>query len=112
MIDENAIRQRWDAVGSKLDERGQRLFAAVEARTAGWGGLAAVSKMTGLARSRINRGKSDLDREPLPKGQIRRAGGGRHAVCENDPGLVPALERLVEPATLGDPMRPLIWLRR
>jgi hypothetical protein len=43
MIDENAIRQRWDAVGSKLDERGQRLFAAVEARTAGWGGLAAVS---------------------------------------------------------------------
>jgi hypothetical protein len=34
MIDKDAIRQRWDAVGSKLDERG-RLFAAVEVRTAG-----------------------------------------------------------------------------
>jgi Rhodopirellula transposase DDE domain len=112
MIDEDAIRQRWSAVGSKLDERGQRLFAAVEVRTAGWGGLAIVSKITGLARSTINRGKTDLDGEPLPKGQVRRAGGGRRAVCENDPGLVPALERLVEPATLGDPMRPLIWVSK
>jgi hypothetical protein len=69
-----------------------------------------VSKVTGLARSTINRGKKDLDGEPLPKGRVRRAGGGRRAICEADPGLVPALKRLVEPATLGDPMRPLIWV--
>src|ERR1700726_4540040 len=112
MIDEDAIRQRWDAVGSKLDERGQRLFAAVEVRTAGWGGLALVSKITGLARSTINRGRGDLAAEPLANGQGRRAGGGRRAVCENDPGLLPALQRLVEPATLGDPMRPLIWVSK
>jgi hypothetical protein len=112
MIDEDAIRQRWDAVGSHLDERGQRLFAAAEVRTAGWGGLALVSKITGLARSTINRGKADLDADPLPKGRVRRAGGGRRAVCEKDPGLVPALQRLVEPVTLGDPMRPLIWVSK
>ena len=46
MVDADAIRQRWEAVGSKLDERGRRLFAAAEARTAGWGGLAMVSKIT------------------------------------------------------------------
>src|SRR5574337_1669580 len=46
------------------------------------------------------------------KGRVRRAGGGRRAVSENDPGLVPALRRLVEPATLGDPMRPLIWVSK
>src|SRR5271166_314248 len=57
MIDENAIRQWWEAVGSKLDERGQRLFAAGEVRSAGWGGLAAVSKITGLARSRSIAGR-------------------------------------------------------
>jgi hypothetical protein len=51
MIDEAAIRLRWNAVGSLLDERGRRLFAAAEVRTAGRGGLAAVSKITGLARS-------------------------------------------------------------
>src|SRR5438132_6449610 len=112
MIDEDAIRYRWETVGSTLDERGRRLFAAGEVRTAGWGGLAVVSRVTGLARSTINRGEDDLDASPLPKGQVRRAGGGRKAVAENDPGLVPELERLVEPDTLGDPMRPLIWVSK
>jgi hypothetical protein len=112
MIDEDTIRYRWETVGSTLDERGRRLFAAGEVRTAGWGGLAIVSRITGLARSTINRGEDDLDAAPLPKGQVRRAGGGRKAVAENDPELVPELKRLVEPATLGDPMRPLIWVSK
>src|ERR1700688_2964223 len=112
MIEEAAIRLRWEAVGAKLDERGRRLFAAAEVRTAGRGGLVLVSKITGLARSTINRGEDDLDAGPLPKEQVRRAGGGRRALCETDPGLVPALKRLVDPATLGDPMRPLIWVSK
>src|ERR1700680_2697464 len=112
MIDVDAIRQRWEAVGSTLDERGRRLLAAAEVRTAGWGGLAVVSKITGLARSTINRGEDDLDAAPLPKGRVRGGGGGRRARSETDPGLVPALKRLVDPATLGDPMRPLIWVSK
>src|SRR4029077_6796356 len=104
MIDEAAIRLRWDAVGSRLDERGRRLFAAVEVRPAGRGGLAVVSKITGLARSTINRGEHILDADPFPKGRFRSAGGGRWRLCESNPGLIPALKRLVEPATLGDPM--------
>ena len=99
-------------MGAKLDERGRRLFAAAEARTAGWGGLAMVSKFTRLARSTINRGEDDLDTQPLLEGRVRRAGGGRRALCDTDPGLVPALKRLVQPATLGDPMRPLIWVSK
>jgi DDE family transposase len=112
MIDEDGIRQRWEAVGRTLDERGRRLFAAAEVRSAGWGGLAVVSQITGLARSTINRGEDDLDAEPLVKGRVRRPGGGRRAVAEKDPGLVAALQRLIEPATLGDPMRPLLWVSK
>lgn len=112
MIDEDAIRYRWEHVGCKLDERGRRMFAAAEVRTAGWGGLAAVARVTGLARSTIGRGKGDLAAEPLAKGRVRRAGGGRKAVSENDPKLILELQRLVEPATLGDPVRPLIWVSK
>ena len=112
MIDEDGIRYRWDTVGRKLDERGRRLFAAAEVRTAGRGGLAMVSRITGLARSTINRGEDDLDAEPPARDKVRRAGGGRRAVAEVDPGLIPELERLVEPATLGDPMRPLTWVSK
>src|SRR5271165_5105757 len=110
MINEDAIHYRWERVGCKLDERGRRMFAAAEVRTAGWGGLAIVSRITGLARSTINRGEDDLEAEPLAEGRVRRAGGGRRAAAEVDPGLVPELVRLVEPATLGDPTRPLIWV--
>ena len=51
MIDREGIRQRWEILGSKLDEREQRLFAANEVRAAGHGALAIVSAITGLARS-------------------------------------------------------------
>ena len=72
MIDTQGIRQRWEAVGSRLDERGRRVFAAGEVRAAGWGGLAAVSAITGLARSTIGRGLKDLDAAPPPKGREAR----------------------------------------
>ena len=112
MIDKDAIRLRWEAVGAKLDERTKRLFAAAEVAAAGWGGLKAVTEITGLSRSTINRGEDDLDVGPLPEGRVRRAGGGRKAVAAVDPGLVPELRRLVEPATRGDPMRPLLWVSK
>jgi hypothetical protein len=67
MIDCQAIRKRWEAVGSKLDERGRRVFAAGEVRAAGWGGLEAVSEITGLARSTIGRGLKDLDAGPAER---------------------------------------------
>ena len=112
MIDSAAIRVRWETFGSKLDERGRRLFAAAEVRAAGRGGLALVSKITGLARSTINRGEDDLDAAPLPTGRIRRKGGGRQALGDKDPGLREALHRLVDPDTFGDPMRPLVWVSK
>ena len=74
-------------------------------RTAGRAGLAVVARITGLARSTINRGEDNLGGEEMPKGQVRRAGAGRKAVAARDPGLVPALKRLLEPATLRDPKR-------
>jgi len=88
------------------------LFAAAEVRAAGRGGLALVSKITGLARSTINRGEDDLDAAPLPTGRIRREGGGRQALGDKDPGLRDALRRLVEPDTFGDPTRPVVWVSK
>ena len=112
MIDREAIRQRWRLFGQKLDERGQRLFAAVEAQTAGHGGIIAVHEITGIARSTIGRGLDELEDPLLPKGRVRREGGGRQAVADGDPTLVADLELLVEPATMGDPERALKWVSK
>jgi hypothetical protein len=112
MIDEKAIRQRYETIREQLDERGRRLFAAAEARTAGRGGIIAVSRATGLARSTIDRGLKDRDRAPLPGGQVRRAGSGRRPMSLQDPSVLDDLRRLVEPVTLGDPIRPLLWVSK
>ena len=112
MIDRQAIQQRWNDLRDTLDERGRRLFAAAEVRAAGHGGLAVVSEVTGLARSTINRGEDDLDAGPLAKERVRRIGGGRLALRNKSPGLVGELRRIVEPATLGDPVQPLIWVSK
>ena len=49
--------------------------------------------------------------DPAPS-KIRRAGGGRPALTRKDPTLLEDLRRLLEPATLGDPMRPLLWVSK
>jgi hypothetical protein len=105
MFDGHAIRLRWEADGSKRDERGKRVFAASEARAAGWGGVAGVAAITGLARSRIIRGLKDLDGPALEPGRVRRAGGGRPAVTATDSTLLGDLTRL---ARTWPPASPLL----
>src|SRR3954467_2080396 len=112
MIDEHAIRKRYAAIRDQVDERGRRLFAAAEARAAGRGGIAAVWRATGGARAPLERGRRDLDRAPLPVGQVRRAGSGRRPLSAKDPSVLDDLRRLIEPVTLGDPMRPLLWVSK
>jgi hypothetical protein len=112
MIDASSICERYAAVGRNLNERARRLFAAAEARTAGYGGIAATSRATGLAPSTIGRGLKDLDDPGSLSGEVRRPGGGRSALTSKDPSLLEDLRRLLEPATMGDPMRPLQWVSK
>jgi len=90
-------------------ERTRRLWAAAEARSAGYGGLAAVVRATGISESTVLRGLADLDSEERPApGKVRRH-PGRVPILEREPGLEEALEGLVDPVTRGDPQSPLRW---
>jgi len=53
MIDPHPIRKRFASLSPHLSERERRLFAATEARAAGYDGIAAVSAATGIAASTI-----------------------------------------------------------
>src|ERR1700712_6106361 len=105
MIDETAIRARYVAIKDQLDERGRRLFVATEKIAAGYGGTAAVSRATGVAHSTIIRGAKDLLSEPAATKRVRRKGGGRSAPSRSNPAVLTDLRQVVEPATMGDPMR-------
>ncbi|MEO1990280.1 MAG: ISAzo13 family transposase [Martelella sp.] len=112
VIDDNAIRLRFKTLDPVLDERGRRRFAAAEALAAGHGGVTAVSRATGIARSTITRGLAELRDEAVlavPADRVRRAGGGRKSLTAKDGTLLADLQALVEPVTRGDPMAPLLW---
>ena len=88
MIDIAAIRARYETLAPLLNERARRLFAASEAQAAGRGGIAAVSRASGIARSTIGRGLRDLDSAASgwPSGRVRRSGGGRKAAVVEQAG--------------------------
>jgi hypothetical protein len=112
MIDVAALRIRYRRIAGFLDERGRRLFAANEALELGRGGVTAVSAASGIARSTINRGIAELKAGRNELGaRIRRRGGGRKRAVEGQPGLLAALEGLIEGAIRGDPQSPLRWVR-
>jgi len=110
MIDPHPIRKRFTSLSPHLNERERRLFAATEALTAGYGGIAAASAATGVAVSTIGRGLKELSvLDTLAPDRVRRPGGGRKLLVEKDATLLDDLLALVEPSERGDPMSPLRW---
>ncbi len=104
------IREKYLAVITDLDERGRRRWAAAEARSLGWGGISAVAQATRLSDRTIRTGIRELDDpDALPSTRQRRPGAGRRRREDEQPKLINALERLVEPTTRGDPISPLRW---
>ena len=110
---EQRIRRKFRLVAVELDERRRRQWAAAEARDAGWGGISLVARATGLSRPAITAGLKELalstKNRVVAAVRVRAPGGGRHTLTQSDPGLLEALERLIDPSTRGDPMSPLRW---
>ena len=110
---EARIRRKFRLVAVELDERRRRQWAAAEARDVGWGGISLVARATGLSRPTIMVGLEELEQSSkcrsVAAARVRCPGGGRPSVTQSDPGLLEVLERLIDPATRGDPMSPLRW---
>jgi Rhodopirellula transposase DDE domain len=92
-----------------LNERQRRLAVAAEAAALGRGGVSVVARASGLSRPTVYKGLAELGKSPLEAGRARTPGGGRKPVTQTDPGLVEALEALIDPASRGDPGSQLRW---
>jgi len=97
------IRVKYEALSPSLTERSRRLWCAI-------GGIALVSRATGVSQATIWRGTKELKSgDALESGRVRRTGGGRKKVVEKDSTLLRDVESLVEPTASGHPECPLRW---
>lgn len=112
------IEAKYRALSSRLDEATLRVWAAVEARSLGRGGVSLVAKAIGMSRTTIHAGLSELKdtatTAPCPankglRSRVRAVGGGRKKLVSKDASLLGDLDALVEPTSRGDPMSPLRW---
>jgi hypothetical protein len=103
------LASRLSEIRPHLDERAWRLLLGAEARAIGRGGMKLVAAAVGASADTVARGARELEAGVEPDGRVRGRGAGRRAVEDADPGLLPALEALVDPGSRGDPGSPLRW---
>jgi hypothetical protein len=108
------VRKKFERLAGVLDERGRRVWAAVEAEALGYGGQSIVAKATGLSRTTLHHKGLEKAQDSLANHRIRirEVGGGRKKLTQQEPKLLSALEALVEPTTRGDPESALRWTCR
>jgi len=107
-----SLRRKLKKVLPLLNERQRRILIATEARAWGWGGTKTLCRITGVSHVTIRRGLVELEEGSHDRTRIRKPGGGRKSVVEKNPRLKRALEKLIDPATRGDPESPLRWVSK
>jgi hypothetical protein len=113
MQTDNLLKEKYKRLLPLLNEKERRLVLAADAISMGHGGLSKVSNLTGVSRVTLNVGVKDLhSTAPIAteeKIRTRREGGGRKKEIDKDITLKKAIEEVISPYTLGDPMNPLLW---
>ncbi len=117
MVDEEGLSAKYKLLRRFLDERSWRLCLAADAVSIGHGGVSIVSRSSKVSRTTIHAAQRELFEEGAPDtpqqvvrpGRVRKPGGGRKRISETDKQLLLDLDRIVDPATRGDPMSPLRW---
>jgi Rhodopirellula transposase DDE domain len=105
---DEVLAETFSLVAPHLTERQRRLLLGAAARALGYGGVSRVARLAKASRPTVRRGTAELDQPADPRGRIRQHDGPKRR-RERDPGLLAALDRLVEPDSRGDPDSPLRW---
>jgi len=111
-IHEDDIRkteEKYRSISDCLSEKGRRIWAALESISYGYGGVTLVCKALHMSTATVYKGLRELKTVDKSSGRIRKKGGGRKSYEITQPGILEALENLVDPTAKGDPENPLRW---
>jgi len=107
---EQMVRRKWRLLKATMDERGRRLWAGAEADAIGYGGVSAVARATSMAISTVRKGRDEARAGAQRRDVVHvRRSTGKRPFEDLHPEVWPALEKLVDPSTRGDPESTLRW---
>ena len=110
MINVELVNKKFENIKGLLNERALRIWCATEADAIGRGGITLLCRATGISRVTITKGIKELNStNKLSGNKLRKAGGGRKKLTVNNTNLLKSLDQLINPATRGDPEKPLLW---
>ncbi len=104
--------EKYQRIAASFNELSRRLWAANESISIGYGGIAIVSRATGISRPTILKGMNEINNNDYPSCRTRRKGGGRKDLVVKRPDLAMKLRELVEPSIAGNPQTSILWVSR
>ncbi len=108
-VTKEALARFLEVMSPLLDERQRRLLLGATATMLGSGGQARVTEASGRSRSTVIAGMKELAAGAGPSSRVRAPGAGPKSAVDTQPGLLEALDELVNPETRGNPMSLLRW---
>lgn len=95
-------------------ENMRRWEAGLLAIQYGYGGVTRAVKLSGLSYSTVCRGKKEIinGQADWDSNRVRKPGGGRKLVEENDPRILDTLDHLLDGEIAGDPNSDDRWINR
>jgi len=107
--DREELARFFTTVLPHLNELQRRVVAGAMSVALGRGGKSAVAETSGMSRNTVSKAHDEVKSGIEPSDRQRAVGGGDIKAEAKQPGLLAALDELVNPDTRGNPMSFLRW---
>ena len=112
-MENEEIDRFWLTTLKGCNEVQRRRLAGVKALQIGWGGVSYVCNLAKMSPNTVRKGIQEVKSGRAEKSKkLRKDGGGRKKLSDKNPRIEKVLERIMNDATAGDPMRVLKWTHK
>ena len=108
-VTSEGLARFFEVVLPHSNELQRRVVAGAMSEMLGRGGKTAVAEASGMSRNTVIKAEGEVVAGVEPSTRLRAVGGGDKSLLDTQPGLLQALDELVDPATRGNPMSKLRW---
>ncbi len=112
-MDVKEVDMLWLTALDGCNEVQRRRLAGVKALQIGWGGISYVCTLAKMSPNTVRKGIDEVkSRKVENTKRLRKEGGGRKNIKDQNPKLEKDLMKIMNDSTAGDPMRLLKWTHK